>query len=182
MWRAWIMVAALCVAAPAKAEEPQGAHAFAFTAIEGTPLPMESYAGRPVLVVNTASRCGYTYQYTALQRLWAAYRDRGLIVVGVPSNDFNQEPGTAEQIKTFCEVNFDVDFPLTEKVHVVGPESHPLFTWLRKELGEDAGPRWNFSKFLVGPDGSAIAAWPSKVEPDSPAVTARIEALLPPPS
>ncbi|MCS6780123.1 MAG: glutathione peroxidase [Geminicoccaceae bacterium] len=159
----------------------RGAHAFAFTSIEGEPLPLERFAGRPLLVVNTASLCGYTYQYAALQRLWARYRDRGLVVLGVPSNDFgNQEPGTAQQIKTFCETNFDVDFPLTDKVSVRGPGSHPLFAWLRRELGEAVGPRWNFHKFLIGPDGRAVAAWPSRVEPDAPEITAAIERLLPP--
>lgn len=156
-----------------------GAHAFAFTSIEGEPLPLERFAGRPLLVVNTASLCGYTYQYAALQRLWVRYRDKGLVVLGVPSNDFgNQEPGTAEQIKTFCETNFDVDFPLTDKVRVRGPDAHPLFVWLRQELGERAGPRWNFYKYLIGPDGRALAVWPSSVEPGSKEITAAIERLL----
>jgi glutathione peroxidase len=141
---------------------------------------MSSFAGKPVLVVNTASMCGFTYQYAALQRLWQRYRDRGLVVLGVPSNDFGgQEPGSGQQIKTFCEANFDVDFPLTEKVHVQGPQSHPLFAWFRQQLGESVGPRWNFSKYLVAPDGRVVAAWTSSVEPDSPAVTEAIERLLP---
>lgn len=171
-------LALLVIGQPAPAAE-RGAHAFAFTSIEGEPLPLERFAGRPILVVNTASLCGYTYQYAALQRLWSRYRDRGLVVLGVPSNDFgNQEPGTAEEIKTFCETNFDVDFPLTDKVRVRGPDAHPLFVWLRAELGERAGPRWNFYKYLIGPDGRAIAAWPSSVEPDAPEITVAIERLL----
>lgn len=159
----------------------EGAFAFGFTAIEGDPLPMDRFAGHPVLVVNTASMCGYTYQYAALQRLWARYRDRGLVVLGVPSNDFGgQEPGANGEIKTFCEANFDVDFPLTEKVHVKGPQSHPLFAWLRDRLGPGAGPGWNFGKYLIAPDGRAVASWPSSVEPDAPALTRAVEALLPP--
>ncbi len=159
--------------------EPAGAHAFGFTSIEGEPLPLAGFAGRPVLVVNTASMCGFTYQYAALQRLWATYRDRGLVVLGVPSNDFGgQEPGSAEEIKTFCETNFDVDFPLTEKVHVKGARSHPLFAWFREQLGADAGPRWNFHKYLVATDGRIVAAWPSSVEPDAKEITAAVEALL----
>jgi glutathione peroxidase len=162
------------------AAEPAGAHAFAFTSIEGDPLPLAAFAGRPVLVVNTASMCGFTYQYAALQRLWAAYRDRGLVVLGVPSNDFGgQEPGSAKEIKTFCETNFDVDFPLTEKVHVKGAPSHPLFAWFREELGADAGPRWNFHKYLIAPDGRVVAAWPSSVEPDAKEITAAVDQLLP---
>ena len=167
-------------ARPLSAAEAPSAHEFGFVSIEGEPLPMAAFAGRPVLVVNTASMCGYTYQYAALQRVWSAYRDRGLVVLGVPSNDFGgQEPGSASQIKTFCEVNFDVDFPLTDKVHVRGAESHPLFAWFRQRLGESAGPRWNFHKYLIGPDGEVVAAWPSAVDPDSGEVTAAIERLLP---
>jgi glutathione peroxidase len=165
------------------AEVGRSAHDFAFTAIEGTPLPMRGFAGRPVLVVNTASQCGFTYQYAALQRLWAAYRERGLVVLGVPSNDFGgQEPGSNQEIKRFCEANFDVDFPLTEKVRVKGDGSHPLFAWFRAVLGEEAGPRWNFHKYLVAPDGRVVAQWPSSVEPDSGAITTAVERLLPPPS
>jgi glutathione peroxidase len=165
-------------AAPGAASD-RGAFAFAFTSIEGEPLPLERFAGRPLLVVNTASLCGFTYQYAALQRLWERYRDRGLVVLGVPSNDFGgQEPGSSQQIKTFCETNFDLDFPLTEKVQVRGPGSHPLFVWLRQELGERAGPRWNFHKYLIGPDGSALAAWPSGVEPGSPEIAAAVERAL----
>lgn len=180
----WAVAAlAAFIAGSAVAGEPEGAHRFAFTSIEGEPLPMAGFAGRPVLVVNTASLCGFTYQYAGLQRLWSAYRDRGLVVLGVPSNDFGgQEPGTAEEIKTFCEGNFDVDFPLTEKVHVKGPASHPLFAWFRQELGEGAGPGWNFHKYLLDGAGRVVAAWPSPVEPDSLEIKAAVERLLPPPS
>lgn len=156
------------------------AHEFAFTSIEGDALSLADYAGRPVLVVNTASMCGYTYQYAALQRLWSTYRARGLVVLGVPSNDFGgQEPGSAAEIKTFCEGNFDVDFPLTEKVHVKGSDAHPLFVWLRAQLGPDAGPRWNFHKYLIGADGRALRSWPSPVEPDSTEIRNAVESVLP---
>jgi glutathione peroxidase len=182
---AWMAALAAMVALgrePA-AGEGQGAHAFAFTSIEGEPLPMQGLTGRPVLVVNTASPCGFTYQYAALQRVWEAHRERGLVVLGVPSNDFGgQEPGSGEEIKTFCEANFAVDFPLTEKVHVTGAGSRPLFAWLREELGAGAGPRWNFHKYLIAPDGGVVGAWPSAVEPDSAPITAAVEKLLPPPS
>ena len=182
---AWMaaLAALLALDREPAAGEGQSAHAFAFTSIEGEPLPMQAFAGRPVLVVNTASLCGFTYQYAALQRVSETYRDRGLVVLGVPSNDFGgQEPGGAEEIKTFCEANFDVDFPLTEKVQVSGPGSHPLFSWLREELGAGVGPRWNFHKYLIAPDGGVAGAWPSAVEPDSAPITAAVyKLLLPPP-
>jgi glutathione peroxidase len=180
--RIWLAAIAMgiLVAGPAMADDAPGAHAFSFTSIDGSPMPLDGFAGRPVLVVNTASMCGFTYQYTALQRLWDRYRDRGLVVLGVPSNDFGgQEPGSAAEIKTFCEVNFAVDFPLAEKVHVKGEAAHPLFAWLRQELGPQAAPRWNFHKYLIAPDGRVVDAWPSSVEPDAPAITAAVERLLP---
>ena len=106
------------------------AHDFAFTAIDGAPLPLKSFAGKAVLIVNTASQCGFTPQYAALQDLWTRYRDKGFVLLGVPSNDFGgQEPGTAAEIKEFCEVNFSVDFPLTEKVAVTGEGAHPFYAW-----------------------------------------------------
>lgn len=150
-----------------------------FTAIEGHKLPLETYRGQPLLVVNTASFCGFTGQYGALQALWESYRERGLVVLGVPSDDFNQELDDNSAIKAFCEVNFGIDFPMTERVAVTGPESHPLFTHIRDELGEDAGPRWNFHKYLIAPDGRVLEAWPSQIAPDDPEVTTAIEALLP---
>ena len=152
---------------------------FAFTSIDGKPLPLAQYRGRPLLVVNTASFCGFTYQYEDLEGLWKRYRDRGLIVLGVPSNDFGQqEPGSAQEIKQFCESRYAVDFPLTEKQQVVGPEAHPFFRWIAAELGDAGVPRWNFHKYLVGPDGSLVGAWPSSVRPTDPVVTAEIDRLL----
>lgn len=133
-----------------------------------------------MLVVNTASRCGFTHQYGAVQGLWEAYRDRGLVVLGVPSNDFGrQEPGTEEQIKEFCEVNFDADFLLTEKQVVKGEDAHPFFREVVAVLGAEAAPRWNFHKYLVAPDGRLAGAWPSQVEPDSAAIRDQIESVLP---
>ena len=159
------------------------AYAFSFPALSGDNIRLAAFTGKPLLVVNTASLCGYTPQYAGLQELWSEFRERGLTVIGVPSNDFGgQEPGSNREIKTFCEVNFDVDFPLTEKVQVTGARSHPLFAWLRQELGEGAGPRWNFHKYLIAPDGRAVAAWPSSTDPQSAAIRAEIERLLQPPS
>jgi glutathione peroxidase len=131
-------------------------------------------------VVNTASFCGFTRQYGDLQALWRDYRDRGLVVLGVPSNDFGQqEPGSAADIKEFCEVNFEVDFPMTEKQQVVGDQAHPLFKYIVEQLGAQAAPRWNFHKYLVTPDGALTGAWPSRVSPTSPEILDAIEATLP---
>ncbi|MEZ5826397.1 MAG: glutathione peroxidase [Geminicoccaceae bacterium] len=155
--------------------------AHTLTAIEGGPLPLEQYRGRPLLIVNTASFCGYTPQYRALQDLWESYRDRDLVILGVPSNNFgNQEPGSNSEIKEFCEVNFAIDFPMSEKVEVKGSASHPLFVELREQLGADAGPDWNFFKYLVDREGKAVAFWPSRVRPDDDAIQTAIEAALAP--
>jgi glutathione peroxidase len=133
-----------------------------------------------VLVVNTASMCGYTPQYADLQALWEQYRDRGLVVLGVPSNDFGgQEPGSAEQIKDFCEVNFAVDFPMTDKQVVTGAKAHPFYQWAREELGSAAAPRWNFHKYLVAPDGRLVDWFSTSTSPRSGRVAKAIQAVLP---
>jgi glutathione peroxidase len=156
------------------------AYDFAFNNIDGTPLPLARYRGRPLLVVNTASFCGFTPQYADLEAIWRRYSDRGLIVIGVPSNDFGQqEPGTGGEIKQFCESRYAIDFPLTEKQDVIGPNAHPFFRWIADELGEAGTPRWNFHKYLVGPDGLLAGAWPSTVRPTDSAVIGEIERVLP---
>lgn len=156
------------------------AHDFSFTAIDGTPLPLKSLAGKAVLVVNTASECGFTPQYTALQDLWSRYRDKGFVLLGVPSNDFGgQEPGTAAQIKEFCEVNFSVDFPLTEKAKVTGAAAHPFYAWAAKELGALAKPRWNFHKYLIAPDGRLVDWFSTPTPPTAPRVIKAVENALP---
>jgi len=127
------MVVVLAWSEPAASTAAENAHDFAFTSIEGDPMPLSAFAGNAILVVNTASLCGFTHQYEGLQALWDRYRNRGLIVLGVPSNDFGgQEPGTEAEIKEFCEVNFSVDFPLTTKQHVQGPHAHPFYRWTRR--------------------------------------------------
>jgi len=155
------------------------AHAFSFTTIEGKTLPMSGYKGKAVLVVNTASACGFTPQYKGLEALWKAYKDKGLIVLGVPSNDFGaQEPGSESEIKEFCEMRYGVDFPLTSKVHVTGSAAHPLYQWIAKELGEGGAPRWNFHKYLIGKDGSIAGAFNSKVAPEGAELKQAIDAAL----
>ncbi|MDX1512364.1 MAG: glutathione peroxidase [Gammaproteobacteria bacterium] len=155
------------------------AHDFEFESIDGGPLALSDFRGKAVLVINTASECGYTPQYEGMQRLWREFRDRGLVVVGVPSNDFGaQEPGDEAQIKAFCESRFKVDFPMTTKVPVLGGNAHPFYRWIESEVGEAAAPRWNFHKYLIGPDGKLAAMWPSGVEPTSDEVIEAIEGLL----
>lgn len=155
------------------------AHVFTFRSIEGSPLPLSSYKGKTVLVVNTASRCGFTRQYGDLQTVWTRYRDRGLVVLGVPSNNFgNQEPGTAAEIKNFCEVNFDVDFPIADKVHVKGKKAYPFYRWAAKQLGPKAKPRWNFHKYLIAPNGTLVAWFSTPTSPTSSKVTRTIEKYL----
>lgn len=144
------------------------AHAFTFPAITGGEIALADYEGRTLLVVNTASECGFTPQYGDLQRLWERYRDRGLVVIGVPSNDFGgQEPGSEADIHAFCTATYSVDFPMTSKQTVIGENAHPFYAWAAKEGGDAAVPGWNFHKILIGPDGAFIKAFPAKVTPMS---------------
>jgi glutathione peroxidase len=157
------------------------AYRFEFVSIEGERLPLEAWRGRPVLVVNTASFCGYTPQYSDLESLWQRFRGRGLVVLGIPSNDFGrQEPGSAAEIIEFCTTNYAVDFPLTQKCRVIGGQAHPFYRWIAESLGEAGAPRWNFHKYLVGPDGQLAGAWPAQISPMDSHITDEIEQLLPP--
>ncbi|MDA0998029.1 MAG: glutathione peroxidase [Proteobacteria bacterium] len=155
-------------------------HNFEFTSIDGQPLPAKSFAGKAVLVVNTASFCGFTKQYAGLQALWQKYRDRGFLVLGVPSNDFGaQEPGTASEIKTFCETNFAVDFPLAGKLKVTGPDAHPFYKWAAGEVGVIGSPKWNFHKYLIAPDGRLVDWFSTATAPDAGRMIKAVEAVLP---
>ena len=155
------------------------AHDFAFKTIDGTPLPLSSYKGKAVLVVNVASQCGLTPQYSGLEALWKEKGKDGLVVLGVPCNDFGaQEPGTENEIKTFCETRYSVDFPMTSKEHVIGGDAHPLYKWVTAELGEAAVPRWNFHKYLFNKDGSIAGTFGSRTPPDDPAMNEAINAAL----
>lgn len=155
------------------------AHDFQFTSIDGGALPLSRFRDSAVLLVNTASECGYTPQYAGLQQLWERYRSRGLVVLGVPSNDFGgQEPGDECSIQAFCRDNYGVTFPMTAKESTVERERHPFFRWLEEEFGEAAMPRWNFHKYLIGPAGELLGAWPSQVEPVSDEILSAVEAAL----
>ena len=155
------------------------AYDFSFTSIDGKPLPLSKFKGHPVLVVNVASKCGLTPQYEGLVQLYHDMKDKGLVVLGVPSNQFmGQEPGTNEEIQNFCSTTYGVDFPLTEKVDVKGASAHPMFKWMKGELGEPAEPLWNFHKFLIGKDGRALKAFNPRTEPLSSEIRQSIEAVL----
>ncbi len=150
----------------------------AFTAIDGSPMPMSAYSGKVVLLVNTASFCGFTRQYEGLQALWERYEKKGLVVVGVPSNDFNQEPDGDAKIAKFCQGAFGVTFPLTKKVSVTGPSAHPVYKWVNAALQGNGVPGWNFHKYLIGPDGRTVESFSTRVRPDAPELKAAIEREL----
>jgi glutathione peroxidase len=155
------------------------AYDFSFRSIDGGQLPLANFNGKALLVVNVASQCGLTPQYAGLEALWTANKDKGLVVLGVPANDFGaQEPGTEKEIKTFCETRFAVDFPMTAKEHVIGAEAHPLYKWVASELGEDAAPKWNFHKYLFGRNGAIAGTFGSRTPPDAADLAAAIKDAL----
>lgn len=144
--------------------------------LDGQTVNLSEYKGKVLLVVNTASECGYTPQYAGLEKLWGDYKNKGLVVLGIPSNDFGgQEPGTAEEIAKFCDQRYKVTFPMLEKVHTKGADQSPIYEFLARNHG---GPKWNFHKYLVGKDGQVRAAYPSKVAPESSELRAAIDQAL----
>lgn len=164
---------------PAKAAEPSTgtAHDFTLPAIDGGALDLAQFKGKTILLVNTASYCGFTKQYDGLQKLWEDKRAAGLVVLGVPSNDFGaQEPGSKDQIKEFCQVNFAIDFPMSDKLVVRGPSAHPLYQWLAGETG--ATPKWNFYKFLIDGAGRPVTYFSSMTAPQSKRLIKAIDASL----
>jgi glutathione peroxidase len=170
---------AFASAPPISSAAPGTAYGFEFAGLSVPRIPMTAFKGEVVLMVNTASQCGYTPQYEGLQRLQATYEGKGFSVIGVPSNDFGgQEPGSAEQIRSFCEANYGVTFPMAAKTPVTGKSAHPLYRWAAAELGPEAQPKWNFHKILIGRDGKPIAAFPSGVAPESPKLVKAIEAAI----
>lgn len=160
----------------AERKVPMSLHEITLNTLAGKPQSLATYKGKVVLAVNVASECGFTPQYAGLQKLYTDYKDRGLVILGFPCNQFGaQEPGTASQIETFCQTNYGVTFPLFEKLDVKGAKQAPVYQFLTATFGE---PAWNFHKYLVGKDGQVIQAFSSKVAPDSPELKAAIEAAL----
>lgn len=145
-------------------------------ALSGAPQPLSTFRGKVALVINTASECGYTPQYAGLQALWRDYKEKGLVVLGFPSNDFGkQEPGTASEIGAFCSKNYGVDFPMFEKVATKGGEQSPVYRFLTAQHGE---PKWNFHKYLVGKDGQVLRGFSHKVTPEAKELRDAIDAAL----
>jgi len=154
------------------------AYAFMFSGLAGGDIRLSDYAGRPLLVVNTASLCGYTPQYAGLQQLWSEFHDRGLMIIGVPSNDFGgQEPGGASEIAETAQHQYSVTFPIAAKAVVTGPNAHPFYRWAADARPRDV-PRWNFHKYLIGRDGYIAEAFPSAVEPSDTRVKTAIARVL----
>ncbi|MBL3571438.1 glutathione peroxidase [Rhodovulum sp. BSW8] len=156
---------------------PGAADGFRFASIDGGEIDLSAFHGQPVLVVNTASQCGFTPQYDGLQALQDRYGPRGLVVLAVPSDDFNQELADEAAVKEFCEVNFGLTLPMTEITHVKGPEAHPFYRWMAEAHGFTPG--WNFNKVLLDGEGSPVATYGAFTTPKSAKLTARIESLLP---
>ena len=155
------------------------AYDFKFKDLDGSILSLSEYEGKIIVVVNVASQCGFTKQYEDMQKVWKKYQEKGVVMLGVPSNDFgNQEPGNNEDIKNFCEAKFGISFPMTEKVSVKGPEAHPFYIWAKKNHGDSAIPKWNFHKIIIDKYGKVHKAFPSMTNPSSKKFIKTIEDLL----
>ena len=151
----------------ASANYTQLAYDFQFKSIDGKVIKLSDYKNKVIVVVNVASRCGFTNQYEDLQNLWTSYQNKGLIVLGIPTNDFKQEPGSNNEIKDFCESNFNINFPMSEKINVLGKNSHPFFTWAKENHGKSAVPKWNFHKIVIGKNGKVADTFASITKPSS---------------
>lgn len=160
-------------------DQSKDIYGFSFKSIDGTNLPLESFRGKVLLIVNTASKCGFTKQYEGLEKIYLKYKNKGLVILGVPSNDFGgQEPGNEAEIKSFCRVNFGVTFPMTKKEVVSGKDAHPFYIWAKKELGFATAPKWNFHKYLINRQGKLVDYYYSTTRPDTAKVEKAIEKLL----
>ena len=151
---------------------------FKINSITGDVIDLNDFRGKPVLIVNTASYCGFTKQYNDMQNLWDKYKDKGLIVLGIPSNSFNQEKTNNDDVKEFCEVNFNINFPLTEITDVKGDNAHQIYKWAKDNYGKSAVPKWNFYKILINNEGKIEDTYASLTNPTSKKITKRIESLL----
>jgi glutathione peroxidase len=180
--RKLILILMLCVACASLSAEPKSIYDFTMRSIDGEQVSLKSYHGKVVLLVNVASKCGFTPQYAGLEALYEKYKDRGLVIVGIPANNFmSQEPGTDEEIKKFCTNKYNVTFPMMSKVSVKGDDKTPLYVFL---TGKDSDPqfggdiKWNFTKFLFDRNGNPVARFEPNITPDAPQVTSAIESAL----
>ena len=151
---------------------------FKINSISGDIIDLSEFKGKPVLIVNTASYCGFTKQYEDMQKLWENYREKGLIVLGIPSNSFNQEKNNNNEVKDFCEVNFNINFPMTEITNVKGDDAHEIYKWAKDNHGKSAVPKWNFYKILINKEGKVEDTYASLTKPTSKKIIKKIESLL----
>ena len=154
------------------------AYNFKFNGIDGNQINLADYQNKVLVVVNVASRCGFTPQYSDLQKVWEDYKDKDVIIIGVPTNNSKQEPGSNKEIKDFCETNFNINFPMTEKIDVIGKNAHPFFKWARENYGNGAIPKWNFHKIIIGKDGKVANTLSSITRPSSEKFRKAIEKLI----
>ena len=160
------------------AADNNNAYSYEFTSIEGNFIKLSDYKDKVIIVVNVASRCGYTTQYKDLQKLWLKYKNKDLVIIGVPTNNFRQEPGSNKEIKDFCEVNFGITFPMTQKISVIGNNSHPFYKWAKKDFGIGAIPKWNFHTIIIGRNGRVADTFSSITNPSSKKFLKIIENLI----
>ena len=152
---------------------------FDFNDLDGSPLNLSEYKNKVIVIVNVASQCGFTNQYEDMQKIWEKYQSRGVIILGVPSNDFgNQEPGGSQEIKNFCEAKFGISFPMTQKVSVKGESAHPFYKWAKKNHGKSAVPKWNFHKIIIGKNGKIVDTFASITNPSSKKFVEALEKAL----
>ena len=151
------------------------AYDFNFNGIDGNIIKLSDYKDKIIVVVNVASRCGYTPQYNDLQNLWSKYKNKDLIVLGIPTNNFIQEPGSNKEIKDFCETNFGINFPMSEKIDVIGGQAHPFYKWAKQDYGIGAIPKWNFHKIIIGRNGKVVDTFASFTKPSSKKFISAIE-------
>ena len=162
-----------------KAEYNTLAYDFKFKDLDGSTLSLSEYKGKVIVVVNVASQCGFTSQYEDMQKIWEIYQSKGIIILGIPSNDFGkQEPGSNEDIKNFCEAKFGISFPMTEKVSVKGTEAHPFYIWARENHGKSAIPKWNFHKIIIDKNGKVADTYSSITNPSSKKFIKALEKLI----
>ena len=173
----FLIIIMLSIFSKGNAQYNQLATNFEFNGIDGNVIKISDYKNKVILIVNVASRCGFTNQYKDLQELWANYKDKGLVVIGVPTDNFKQEPGTNKEIKDFCETTFGIDFPMTTKVNVTGDDVHPFYVWANSQSGQ--APKWNFYKYLIAPDGSYQKIFSMMTKPNAGKVIKAIESILP---
>ena len=154
------------------------AYDFSFTDLDGTEMKLSEFKNNVLLITNVASKCGFTSQYEDLQSIWEKYENKGLIVIGIPSNSFNQEPGSNIEVKNFCEAKFGISFPMTQKVEVRGKNAHPFFKWANENYGKKAIPKWNFHKIIISKDGKVFNTFSSMTRPSSNKFVKSIEEAL----